>query len=41
MMPDAHLNIIEGGGHFAYYIGDHACQRKALSAMISHPAAKL
>ena len=34
MMPDAHLTIVEGGGHFAYYVGDADRQRQALSALL-------
>ena len=35
MMPGAHLSIVEGGGHFAYFVGDPATQRRALSALLT------
>ena len=41
MMPDASLDIVEGGGHFAYFIGDADCQRRALSTMMGQAGAKL
>ena len=34
MMPDAHLTIIQDGGHFAYIFADVFNQRKAFSALM-------
>ena len=38
MMPDARLTIVEGGGHFAYYVGNADRQRQALSALLGQPS---
>ncbi|CAL8465337.1 g4872 [Coccomyxa elongata] len=38
LMPAAHLHIVKGGGHFAYYVGDKKKQREALKALLKSGA---
>ena len=33
-VPAAHLNVIEGGGHFAYFMCNATRQREALSQLV-------
>lgn len=33
-MPKAHLHIVEGGGHFAYYASTKHSQRSALKQLL-------
>ena len=34
LMPKAHLHIVEGGGHFAYYASTKHSQRSALKQLL-------
>lgn len=38
LMPAAHLHIVKGGGHFAYYVCDKKKQREALEALLNSGA---
>jgi len=34
LMPEAHLHIVEGGGHFAYYASSKDSQKSALKQLL-------
>ena len=34
LMPEAHLHIVDGGGHFAYYARTKESQRSALKQLL-------
>ena len=34
-MPHAHLHIVEGGGHFAYYAGSKESQKASLKQLLN------
>ena len=34
LMPQAHLHVVEGGGHFAYYACTKQSQRSALKQLL-------
>ena len=35
LMPHAHLHIVDGGGHFAYYVCNKQTQREALESLLA------
>ena len=38
LMPAAQLHVVEGGGHFAYYVCDKQKQRQALEGLLKSGA---
>ncbi len=38
LMPAAHLHLVDGGGHFAYYVCDKKTQRQALESLLKSGA---